>query len=262
MLGVRGERPATGTRIALLGLVGVAFYCATQNAGLLFADATTASLLGGMIPIFTVCLAVPVLGERYDAARFAGIAVSLVGIAWIVLPDADRPTGAAIGAAALPLASAFGSALSVVLGRRAHASGPALAIVTGSAMYGLLFLLPGAVVETAAVGVTMPGRNEVVALLYLGAGCSALAFVLRGYGLAHLEAGHGAVFGNLRPVMGVALAVLLLGEPLTGAQVAGGALVLAGVTIASRPWPSRRARRASPEPALALAAGPASTSMS
>jgi drug/metabolite transporter (DMT)-like permease len=69
-------------------------------------------------------------------------------------------------------------------------------------------------------------------LLYLGVGCSALAFVLCGYGLARLHAGQGAVFGNLKPLAGVMLAVLILGESLTPGHLAGGALVLLGVLLA------------------------------
>lgn len=84
---------------------------------------------------------------------------------------------------------------------------------------------------------------DVLLLLYLGAGCSAAAFILCGYGLSHIEAGHGAVYGNLKPVVGVALAVMVLGEPLGASQVAGGLLVLLGIGVTLRrrgPLPGMR----------------------
>lgn len=56
--------------------------------------------------------------------------------------------------------------------------------------------------------------------------------------LARLEAGPEAAFGNLKPRVGVALAVALLGEPLATSQV--GALVLLGVGVASGPGISGR----------------------
>jgi hypothetical protein len=51
--------------------------------------------------------------------------------------------------------------------------------------------------------------------------------------MATLEAGHAAVFGNLKPLVGVSLAIVLLDERLTGGQLIGGALVFTGVIIAS-----------------------------
>ena len=84
--------------------------------------------------------------------------------------------------------------------------------------------------------------SDVLLLLYLGAGCSALAFVLCGYGLARLEATQGAICGNLKPLVGVGLAMGLLGESLTPGQLGGGLLVLIGVGLASGgavlPWPA------------------------
>lgn len=241
-----GVRPATGGAPALLGLTGVALFCAGQNLGLRHADATTTALLGGAIPVLTALLAVPVLGERLGGRRLTGLLASLAGVAVVV----GLGRGAAPGAAALgnllPLASAAAFAAYAVLGRRAFGGGNALAVVAGSTRYGLLFLLPGSGVELASSGVGPLTLGDGLLLLYLGAGCSALAFVLCGYGLAHLEAAHGAAVGNLKPLVGVALAVALLGEPLTAGQLGGGALVLLGVGLAGRPPRTSEAASAAP----------------
>jgi drug/metabolite transporter (DMT)-like permease len=160
--------------------------------------------------------------------------VSLSGIAVLVLHGSPAPAGMTALSNLLPLVSAASFAAYAVLGRPIFAGGDALAIVAGSTRYGLLFLLPGALVEVATRGLGPVTARDLALLLFLGAGCSALAFVLAGYGLAHLEASHGAVLGNLKPLVGVALAVVLLGEPLTRGQLGGGILVLLGVGVASR----------------------------
>jgi drug/metabolite transporter (DMT)-like permease len=191
---------------------------------------------------------VPLLGERLGGRRLAGLVASLTGVAVIVgLGRGTAPGMAALGNL-LPLASAVAFAAYAVLGRRVFGGagspsrpgqpciGASLAVVAGSTRYGLLFLLPGAAVELAAGGVGPVTVRDGLLLLYLGAGCSALAFVLCGYGLARLEAGRGAAFGYLKPLVGVALAMSLLGEPLTAQQLGGGALVLGGVALAS--WPA------------------------
>jgi drug/metabolite transporter (DMT)-like permease len=223
----------------LLGLTGVALFCAGQNLGLRYASAGTTALLNGAIPAFTMLLAMAFLGERLCGWRVAGLLISLAGVAVLVLRGSTGFPGAAALGNLLPLASAVGFAAFAVLGRRVFDGGNALAVVAGSTRYGLLILLPGAFIELVTGGLGPVTALDAMLLLYLGIGCSALAFVLGGHGLAHLEAGHGAAFGNIKSLIGVALAVALLGEPVTGIQLGSGALVLLGVGVASRAPPPR-----------------------
>jgi drug/metabolite transporter (DMT)-like permease len=244
VLALTGGRPATGRRPALLGLTGVTLFCAGQNLGLRYASATTTSLINGAIPALTALLAIAFLHERTGRRRLVGLVASLLGVAMLVWRGSGAPGGAVTRGDFLPLLSAASFALFAVLGRRVFDGENALAVVAGSTGYGLLFLLPGAFVE-----VTSGGRNvitvtphDLLLLIFLGAGCSALAFVLAAYGLAHLEAGHSAAFGNLKPLVGIALAVTLLGETVTGGQMLGGALVLLGVIVAGRSMPGMTSR--------------------
>ncbi len=69
-------------------------------------------------------------------------------------------------------------------------------------------------------------------LLYLGGAASTLAFVLWGHGLSLLEAARATVFANLNPLVGLVVAALLLGEPVTSTQLGGGLLIGAGVWAA------------------------------
>lgn len=162
-----------------------------------------------------------------------GLMVSLGGITTLVFQGSGVTSAAALGNL-LPLASAVSFAAYAVLGRRVFMGNNALAVVTGSTGYGLLFLLPGGLFELATVGIGAVTMRDALLVLYLGAGCSALAFVLCGYGLARVEAARRAAFGNLKPLVGFALAVALLGEPLSTPQLAGGTLILLGTAIAGR----------------------------
>lgn len=232
LLAYRRERPATGRAPALLGLFGVTLFCAFQNYGLLVADATTTALIGGAKPVLIALLAVALLGERLTGARLGGLAVSMAGVTAIVLLGGGTPA-AALGNL-LPLASAVAFSLYAVLSRRAFGGGNALPVIAGATGYGLLFLLPGAAVELAIAGMPALTGHGILLLLYLGVGCSAVAFILCGYGFARLEAGQAGAFANLKPLAGVGLGVALLGEGLALVQVAGGALVLVGVALAGR----------------------------
>jgi drug/metabolite transporter (DMT)-like permease len=228
----RHVRVATGTAPVLLGLTGVALFCACQNLGLRVVDATTTSLIGAAIPILTVGFAALLIGERLSVRRAVGIAVSMLGVGIIMLPGSGEPVDAIVAASLLPLASTASFAAYNVLGRRAFGQGNAIAIVAGSTRYGLIFLLPCTVVELIQEDIGQVTMPDTLLLLYLGAGCSAVAFLLCGHGLTHIEASHGAVFGNIKPLVGVAFSVVLLGEPLSLLQVLGGLLVVAGVGIA------------------------------
>jgi drug/metabolite transporter (DMT)-like permease len=228
-----GGRPTRGSTTALLGLTGVAFFCLFQNMGLRYASATNTALINGGIPVLTVLLAVVFLGERLSGPRVAGLLLASGGVASLALLDSGAPLRTSAIDMAFPAASAISFATYAVLGRRIFDAGNALAVVAGSTRYGLLLLLPGTVLELLTVGLGPLTPQDVLLLLYLGVACSALAFVLCGYGLARLDAGQGAVFGNLKPLVGVALAVVLLGESLSTEHVVCGTLVLLGVVLTS-----------------------------
>ncbi len=228
-----GDRPARGGSTALLGLTGVAGFCLFQNVGLRYASATTAALINGGIPMLTALLATLFLGERLSGRRVGGLLLACGGVASLALLDCEATLQTSVMGMVLPVASALSFAAYAVLGRRVFRSANSVAVVAGSTRYGLFFLFPGAILELATVGLGPLTLQDVVLLLYLGAGCSALAFVLCGYALAQFEAGQAAAFGNLKPLVGVILAIFLLGESPPQSHLIGGALVFLGVVLAS-----------------------------
>ena len=76
-----------------------------------------------------------------------------------------------------------------------------------------------------------------LAIVYLGAGGTALAFVWYAQGLARLGPARTSVFNNLVPVFGVLLGTWVLGEPLLASMVVGGCIALIGVSLTN--WSPR-----------------------
>jgi drug/metabolite transporter (DMT)-like permease len=74
----------------------------------------------------------------------------------------------------------------------------------------------------------------VVSLIYLGVLGTALAFVWYYMSVKKLGASVTSIFNNLVPVFGVAISVLLLGEPLLWSMLVGGAVTIFGVLLVSR----------------------------
>lgn len=227
-----GGRPAGGRVVVMLGL-GLALVGALQNIALIYASAANTALIQGAIPVLTALLAAAVLRERLARRRLAGIALSLGGVAALVLVGSGGSLSTSLLASLLPLASALTIAANLVLGRRACATGNSLAVIAGSTRYAVLLLLPAASVELGVVGMGRPNGRAILLLLFLGVACSAVAYALMTYGLTHVEASQAAVFGNLKPLVGVVLAALVLVEPLSVIQLGSGVVILAGVWLAT-----------------------------
>jgi drug/metabolite transporter (DMT)-like permease len=240
-----GGRIPLGRGPLVMGLTGGFLVYLCQNTGLLFTSAANGSLIHGGIPALTALLAMAVLGERLGGRRAAGIALSLAGVAAVVLFGGGGQAGLAVVGDTLILASALALAGYIAAARAFFPTQErVLDSVAGTACYGLLFLVPASAVEIAMVGMPHPSGGDVIRLFYMGVFASALAFALWGYGLRHIEAGQAAIFANLTPLVGVAVAAVLLGEAITPLQVAGGALILGGVWLVTQAPGTPRASRA------------------
>ncbi len=173
-----GRRPPLGVEPALLGLTGVTLFFLCQNAGLRQASAAHATLiLAGGLPLLTALLAACYLGERPTRRQLRGLAFSLTGVIAVAVASGGAADSSLPGDGFLLLAAVSGAAYAV-LGRRAFAGPDPLGILAGSTLWGALFLAPPAFTEGTITGANWPSRDGVLLLLYLGLGCSALAFAL------------------------------------------------------------------------------------
>jgi drug/metabolite transporter (DMT)-like permease len=68
-------------------------------------------------------------------------------------------------------------------------------------------------------------------LLYSGVLSTGLALPMWSYGVKLAGAAHATMFQNLSPVVAIIAAWLMLGEPLSAAQIIGGVLILGGLIV-------------------------------
>jgi len=68
-------------------------------------------------------------------------------------------------------------------------------------------------------------------LLYSGVLSTGLALPMWSYGVKYAGAAHATMFQNLSPIVAIVAAWLMLGEPLSPAQVIGGLLILGGLIV-------------------------------
>jgi drug/metabolite transporter (DMT)-like permease len=218
----------------VLGLLGVALYYVGFYEGLRLTTATRAAVLQAAVPAVTALLARTISGERQSRAVIAGIVLSSLGVVVVIAGGvrAHVPPSALLGDG-LVLASVVAWSLYTVVAKR-HAAVDAIELTTKTALAGTLLLVPAAALEWAAGLRATPTPGGWIALAYLGAISSALAYAWYGRALRALGAAQAANYINLMPVIAVAVAAVLLGERPDRAALAGGVLVLAGVALGSR----------------------------
>jgi drug/metabolite transporter (DMT)-like permease len=229
----RGERVARRElgRLALLGFVSLTVYFSFENLGIARTSASEAAILIAAIPLFVVILNTFTLRERTSARQWSGIALSIAGIAALVLLGGGSAAGGSLTGNLLVLAASVSAAVYSLLARRLLVSRPALFVTTFQNLFGALFMLPLALAEAAFVGVRRPIAEAAGGVLFLTVVCSIAGYLMLNYAFRFVPASRVAVFINLTPIVAVASAYILLGERFTPGQAIAAVVVVAGVWL-------------------------------
>ena len=237
-------RPRELALSALLALTGLVIYNLFFLGALALIPASRTALVVALNPIMTALAMALVFRETISAQRWLGIALALAGVA-VVLSRGD-PAAILQGMGRgewLMFGGALSWAIYTIVGRFAlggRDTVSALAMTTVSTLWGALMLSLGAAFEWPAWHAADLSAPVIAAILYLGAGGTALAFVWYADGIKVLGPARTAVFNNLVPVFGVLLGALLLAEPLTPSLLWGGLITVAGVSLANWSSPASR----------------------
>ncbi len=220
--------------LATMGFVGVAFHQVLQAYALRLTSAVNTGWLIGLTPLWSALLAALLLKERFGARKIAGLAAGFAGAGLVVTRGQIGVHLLALPATRgdlLILASTLNWAFYTVLGHGViRRLGPTRA-TAGAMLLGWLMLLP--------VFAAFSGWNEYarlspgswLALLFLGIACSGLGYLFWYGALERVEASRVAAFLYLEPLVTLAAAVVVLGEPVGWTTVLGGLLVLGGVLV-------------------------------
>ncbi|HTU67060.1 MAG TPA: DMT family transporter [Steroidobacteraceae bacterium] len=219
----------------VLGLLGVFAYNLFFMGALNRLPASRAALIIALNPVITISISAVVLGEKLSALSWLGVVIALSGV-WIVVSHGDvtHVASAGVGAGELMMLCAVTSwALYTVIGRQVLKGLSPLAATNYAALWGTAMLGAVAAPHLGELSVDQFDGRMIGSLLYLGVLGTAVAFVWYYTSITKVGASVTAIFTNLVPVFGVAISVLVLGEPLLGSMLVGGAVAITGVMMVS-----------------------------
>ncbi|WP_183092185.1 EamA family transporter [Nocardioides stalactiti] len=210
----------------LLPLLGNGFVAIGESKG---TPSGVAALLVAAVPLFVVAYRV-LSGDRPRPWSVVGVLVGFVGLAWLVLggrEQGDVPLG---GAVLVVAASAFWAFGSWVQPRLTLPENPFVLAVhemwTGGVMMVGLGLVRGERPDPASYG-----AETWWAWAYLVVLGSMVAFSAYVWLLGNAPIGLVATYAYVNPVVAVFLGWLILAEPITGAVLVGGLVIVAAVAI-------------------------------
>ncbi len=233
-----------GVTLALLG--GAPYFLAIA-AAMAYAPAGHGAVLNpGMVTLGAIALAF-VSGDRLGPFSVIGVPLMLVGLVLVggdgIAGHPDAPQ-AWIGDLLLA-ASGLAWAGYGFLMRRWKVDA-----LTATTLISVLSLLLWVVPYLAITGDRLwrlPAEELLLQSLYLGLAAGGIAVVLYSRAVIILGVARAGLFPPLVPLVGVSLAALWLGETVTAWQLAGMAVTVTGMLLASLPrdWGLRALRRSS-----------------
>jgi drug/metabolite transporter (DMT)-like permease len=225
--GLRGVGPALAPG-AFVGVIGMALPFLLISWGETHVDSGVAAVATSSVPIFVALLAFRFAkSERSSGLRLIGLAVGLSGVGVVAGVHPQGGWWAVVGALAVVLAALCYAVSSLYIQRSLAVGG--LELATASVLCGAVAMLPFALARLPD-SVGWKSAASVAVLGIVGTGIAQLL-------VNRLIADHGSarsmLVNYLLPGFALVYGTTILGEPLTVAKLAGLALILVGVTLAS-----------------------------
>lgn len=244
----RLERRADYARVALYSLLGVVLNQLLYVKGLALSTAVNATLLGTMIPVFTLLVAVLLGRENFSARVALGVVVAACGVVYLVNPVSAEFSGAnTVGNLCLVANCIFYGAY-IALSQDVIRRYGALHVITWVFLFACVVTVPVGAFELARVPLAQIGAGIWLAILFIILVPTVGAYYLNAWALGRVAPTVVAVYVYLQPLIGLALAPYVLGERLNARVWAAAALIFAGVGVVTIKRRSRTYEEASERP--------------
>ena len=190
-----------------------------------------AAILNATTPLSTVLLAhVLTADERMSLPKLLGVLIGICGVAVLIGVDALSGLGLAVLAQVACIGAGLCYAMATIWGRRLSGR-PPLVVATGQVTASSLLLIPIVLIVDQPWGLPVPSSATIASVAALALASTALAYVLYFRILRTAGATNLSLVTFLVPVSALALGAIVLGETITPSNVAGMALIGAGLAL-------------------------------
>lgn len=219
-------------QLLVVGVTNSALPFTLFAVGALHLGAGFEAILNATTPLWAAVLGAMLFGAPIGRAQIVGLGVGLLGVV-ILVGDQPVSQGAAYWAVAAVLLAPMSYGYAVHYARR-HLAGvdPALTAFGSQLTAAAVLVLPAAYTWPAHA----VQADIWAAVVALGVLCTGVAYVLYFRLVAQVGAAYAASVTFLIPAFGMLWGALFLHEPVTGAMLAGCAIILVGTALASGQW--------------------------
>jgi len=218
--------------LLVMGTLGFTISNAMLYEGARYTSGVNVAIIQGVLPVLVLIGARLVYGTRTGPLRMFGVALTLVGIAFVAMEgDVQRLADMQFnkGDAWSFASSALYAAFTVALHKRPQMS--ALTFFVGLSLGACVSALFGMGLEIQAGAALWPDWRGILVLIYVAVFTSIMGQVFWIRAVEIIGPGRAGVFQNLVPVLGALMSVVLLREDFVWYHAASLALVLGGIVL-------------------------------
>ena len=197
--------------------------------------AAESGIMLALIPIIVTVMGVWVLKEKPNHKQVSFIALSFVGVLFIlVIKDTSFANISISGSIFLLISAVFSGAYNI-LSRKVSTQFTYIDItyvmmVSGAIFYNVLNLM-NCIITQSIESYVMLFQNQSIWIpaIYLGMISSVAGFLLTNYSLSKMTAFRVAIFNNLATVIAIIAAILIRKDPFSYLQIIGTIMIMIGV---------------------------------
>lgn len=220
--------------LILAGFFGIFVYNALVFFALTISPASDGALIVPTInPVLTVVFAT-FIGERLTMNKIAGMGLATLGAILVIAAATGLTfTGQRLTADLLYLGGAAAWSAYATIGAITTRHGSPLGVTAVACLSGAAMLFPLGFLEKGYADVPSWPVFAWLDIGYLVVFATIVGFVLFYWGVRRFGAGTASMVSYLVPIFALGQAVLILGEQPEPLEVIGGAVILAGVRVAT-----------------------------
>lgn len=240
LLILKNERLPSGLdfwkKTIIAGLFAQAIPFILINWGEQYVDSSLASVLNGLMPLFTIITAhFMIADERLTNRKIFGVLLGFVGLVILVAPSLmSGAEGSLSGILAITLAAiSYGIGLTYI--RKHLAKTPSFKAPAAQLLSVSIYLVPLAFITHSEFSLTDVSHSAWGSIFILAFFGTAIAFIVYFKLIERSSAAYASLVTYLMPIYGVMLGVIFLNEQVSIWILMGAALILFGISTTKQP---------------------------